>query len=83
MYRKEDAKKEVNVTELRNNLPAYLGMVKAGEELLLTSRGKKIARLTPVADGRSGAREQLALLRGKCRIGNVVSPLNEKWEAAS
>ena len=54
--------KEVNVTELRNNLPAYLGMVKAGEELLLTSRGKKIARLTPVADGRAGAREQLALL---------------------
>ena len=30
MYRKEDAMKEVNVTELRNNLPAYLGMVKAG-----------------------------------------------------
>ncbi|MBU0652164.1 MAG: type II toxin-antitoxin system prevent-host-death family antitoxin [Proteobacteria bacterium] len=75
--------KEVNVTELRNNLPAYLGMVKAGEELLLTSRGKKIARLTPVADGRSGAREQLAQLRGKCRIGDIVSSLNEKWEAAS
>ncbi len=37
--------KEVNVTELRNNLPAYLGMVTAGEDLLLTSRGKKIARL--------------------------------------
>ena len=75
--------KEVNVTELRNNLPAYLGMVKAGEELLLTSRGKKIARLTPVTDGRTDAREKLALLRGKCRIGDVVSSLNEKWEASS
>jgi prevent-host-death family protein len=75
--------KEVNVTELRNNLPAYLSMVTAGEELLLTSRGKKIARLIPVADVRSGAREKLALLRGKCRIGDVVSSLNEKWEAAS
>jgi len=75
--------KEVNVTELRNNLPAYLGMVKAGEELLLTSRGKKIARLTPVADERSGAKEKLALLRGKCRVGDVVSSLNEKWEASS
>lgn len=75
--------KEVNVTELRNNLPAYLGMVRAGEELLLTSRGKKIARLTPVADGRSGATEKLALLREKCRIGDVVSSLNEKWEAPS
>jgi len=75
--------KEVKVTELRNNLPAYLGMVTAGEELLLTSRGKKIARLMPVADGRSGAKEKLALLRVKCRIGDVVSSLNEKWEAAS
>ncbi|MCX5818474.1 MAG: type II toxin-antitoxin system prevent-host-death family antitoxin [Deltaproteobacteria bacterium] len=75
--------KEVNVTELRNNLPAYLGMVRAGEELLLTSRGKKIARLTPVADERSGAKEKLAVLRGKCRIGDVVSSLNEKWEASS
>jgi prevent-host-death family protein len=75
--------KEVNVTELRNNLPAYLGMVKAGEELLLTSRGKKIARLTPVADERADAKEKLALLRGKCRIGDVVSALGEKWEAAS
>ena len=75
--------KEVNVTELRNNLPAYLDMVKAGEELLLTSRGKKIACLTPVADGRSGAKDKLAVLRGKCRIGDVVSSLNEKWEAAS
>ncbi|MEW6335025.1 MAG: type II toxin-antitoxin system prevent-host-death family antitoxin [Thermodesulfobacteriota bacterium] len=75
--------KEVNVTELRNNLPAYLGMVQAGEELLLTSRGKKIARLTPVADGRADAKERLSLLREKCRIGDVVSSLNVKWEAAS
>jgi antitoxin (DNA-binding transcriptional repressor) of toxin-antitoxin stability system len=74
--------KEVNVTELRNNLPAYLGMVKAGEELLLISRGKKIARLTPVGDERADAREKLARLREKCTIADVVSPLKEKWEAA-
>jgi prevent-host-death family protein len=75
--------KEVNVTELRNNMPAYLGMVMDGEELLLTSRGKKIARLTPVVDGRLNAREKLAGLRGKCRVGDVVSSLKEKWEASS
>ena len=32
--------KRVNVTELQNNLPAYLGIVKAGGELLVTSRWK-------------------------------------------
>ena len=78
-----DAMKEVNVPEFRNNLLAYLGMVTAGEILLLTSRGKKIVRLALVADGRSDAKRKLAPLRGKCRIGDVVSSLNEKWEAVS
>jgi prevent-host-death family protein len=67
--------RKVNVTELRNNMPAYLDRVKAGEELLLTSRGKAIARLLPVDDMRMLARKQLALLRGKCRIGDIVSPI--------
>ena len=29
------------------------------------------------------AKSKLALFRGKCRIGDVVSSLNEKWEAAA
>jgi len=44
---------------------------------------KLIAEKTRAADGRSDAKRKLALLRGKCRIGDVVSSLNEKWEAAS
>ena len=72
--------KEVNVTELRNKLPAYLGQVKAGEELLLTSRGRIIAKVVPIGDERNNARQQLAILRKKCRIGDVVSPLDEQWE---
>ncbi len=72
---------EINVTEFRSKLPSYLSRVREGEELLLTSRGKVIARLLPVEDKRMNAREQLVLLRGKCRIGDVVSPLDEKWEA--
>ena len=72
--------KEVNVTELRNKLPAYLGQVKAGEELLLTSRGRVIAKVVPIGDERNNARQQLAILRKKCRIGDVVSPLDEQWE---
>ncbi|MDO8723665.1 MAG: type II toxin-antitoxin system prevent-host-death family antitoxin [Syntrophales bacterium] len=71
---------EIKVTELRSKLPAYLRKVQEGEEMLLTSRGKAIARLVPVTDERVSAREQLALLRKKCRVGDVVSPLGEKWE---
>ena len=72
---------EVNVTELRNHLPDYLGKVKAGEEVLVTLRGKVIARIMPAQNQRSAARVQLSALRKKCKVGDVVSPLAEKWEA--
>lgn len=72
--------REVNVTELRNHMHDYLGKVKAGEELLLTSRGKAIARLVPAKDERLIAREKLNELRGKCHIGDVISPVGEAWE---
>lgn len=73
--------KDVSVTELRNRLPVYLGRVKTGEEILVTSRGKVIARLSPAMDERQEARKQLEALRSKCRIGDVLSPLDETWEA--
>jgi prevent-host-death family protein len=73
---------EVNVTEFRNHLPEYLGQVRKGEDIFLTSRGRIVARVMPVTDERAAAREALFLLRGKCRIGDVVSPLAEKWEAS-
>ncbi|HBG06707.1 MAG: prevent-host-death protein [Geobacteraceae bacterium GWC2_58_44] len=71
---------EVNVTEFRNHLPDYLGRVKRGEEVLLTSRGKVVARMSPVTDERVPAREMLASLRSKCKIGDVMAPVDEVWE---
>lgn len=38
---------EVGVRELRQNLSKYLARVKAGEALIVTERGKEVARLTP------------------------------------
>jgi prevent-host-death family protein len=35
----------VGVRELRENLSAYLDRVKAGEEIVITERGKRIARI--------------------------------------
>ena len=37
--------RKVNVTELRQNLPAYLVEVQKGREIEVTSRGKVIARI--------------------------------------
>jgi prevent-host-death family protein len=72
---------EVTVTTFRKHIPDYLGKVRKGEDIFLTSRGKVIARLVPPTDARLSARDQLAVLRGVCNIGDVLTPIDEEWEA--
>jgi prevent-host-death family protein len=78
---RESRMSKVNVTELRQNLPAYLDQVKNGTEVQITVHGKVVARLVPEQGEQSAARQRLDALRGKCRIGDVVSPLPEEWDA--
>jgi prevent-host-death family protein len=73
---------EVNISELRNHLPQYLSRAEAGEEILVTRRGRVVARLAPVPDARTLAKEQLAELRGRARVGDVVNPVEADWDAA-
>ena len=40
---------EVSVRELKNRLSEYLRRVRAGSELIVTSRGEPVARLVPPA----------------------------------
>jgi prevent-host-death family protein len=42
------ATNEVGVRELKNKLSAYLDRVKDGEEVVVTDRGKPVARLVPI-----------------------------------
>ena len=72
---------EVNVSELRNHLPEYLARAELGEEILVTRRGRVIARLSAAQDHRTEAKRQLEALRARARVGDVVSPVGEPWEA--
>jgi prevent-host-death family protein len=83
LYRKEARVRKVKVTDLRNALPAYLKAVQAGEELTVESRGKVIARIVPERSAEEGARQRLQALRAKARVGDVVSPTEEHWDAES
>jgi prevent-host-death family protein len=60
---------EVGVRELRAHLSRYLKRVEAGEEILVTDRGKPVAR-TP-ADGRSKLEELIA--------AGIVEPAPKPW----
>ncbi len=71
----------INVTRFRRQLPSYLRQVQQGEEVVVTSRGVPIARVIPALDARASASAALADLRGRCRLGDVVSPIQERWDA--
>lgn len=74
----------VNVTELRQNLPSYLKRVRQGERIRVTSRGQVIAELAPptrMADEAVLARKRLrgSLLRYEQPLEPALSP--EEWTA--
>jgi prevent-host-death family protein len=49
----EEAVVEVGVRELRNNLSRYLDRVQAGDEVVVTDRGRAIARVLPMSGERT------------------------------
>lgn len=77
------APKEVNITELRQNLPAYLARARRGERFLVTSRGKVVAELSPPAPAKAQVEAARARLRGSVRrydrpLDPVIDPT--EWE---
>ena len=68
------------VSDLRQNLPAYLKRVQAGEQLQITSRGRVIARIEPERDTAEEARQWLHALRDRVCLGDVVNPIADlEW----
>lgn len=75
---------DVNVTDLRQNLPSYLERARRGEHIRVTSRGEVIAEIS----GPKAAEDEAELIRKRLR-GSVVqydSPTEpahapEEWAA--
>jgi antitoxin (DNA-binding transcriptional repressor) of toxin-antitoxin stability system len=73
--------RDVKVTDLRSHLPAFLAAVQGGEEIRILSRGKVVARLVPERCEVEAARARLIALRGTARLGDLISPLDQPWDA--
>jgi prevent-host-death family protein len=69
--------KTAAVSELKARLSEFLGQVKAGSEILITDRGKPVARLIPIS-GASTGKESLSVLekQGLIKIGSGKLPKN-------
>jgi prevent-host-death family protein len=73
--------KTVTISELRANLLKYLARVQGGERIEVTSKGAVMATLVPPVGEREAARARLAELASTAKIGDVVTPIDEDWEA--
>jgi prevent-host-death family protein len=72
----------INITELRQHLPSFIGKVQAGEEIVITQRGKAVARIIPeyAESPADAAMKILEALHGSVIRGDVMSPFSdEEW----
>jgi len=72
---------KVGVSTLRENLSIFLKKVQKGEIITITSRGHEMARLVPVEDNAFKSKEILRELGKNALIGDIISPIDETWEA--
>ena len=71
--------KQVNVTELRQNLPQYLAKVAEGESFQITVNGRVVARLEADVEESQRAKARIASYRAHSVVGDVLSPVELDW----
>ena len=72
---------KVAVSRLRENLTVFLKKVQNGQSITITSRGHDLAKLVPLEDRMETSRKKLKKLGKTAVIGDVLSPVDEQWEA--
>ena len=69
--------KTTTVSKLKASLSEYLRQVKAGEEVLVTERGRPIARLAPTAGSETFPEELVEMEKqGLIKLGSGKLPKN-------
>lgn len=81
LYRVAVQMADVNVTELRQNLPAYLERARKGQRIRVTSRGHVIAELGPPSAAKDDLTAARARLRGSVlRYDDPCGPVLDRHE---
>jgi prevent-host-death family protein len=72
---------EIKAGEFKAKCLELMDWVAAGhEEIIITKRGKPVAKLVPISPVEK--REVFGYMKGTIEIlGDIVSPIDEEWEA--
>ena len=69
--------KSVSISELKARLSAFIDIVREGDEVLVTDRGRPVARLMPVReDEQVENRREMLLRSGKLRAPSATLSVN-------
>ena len=71
----------IAVSELRSNLMRILKEIEHGSEISITSRGVVVAKLVPPDCNKERAFERLYEISKTAIIGDIISPIDDQWEA--
>lgn len=71
----------IGISEFRANMNAILQRVQNGEIISLLVRETEVAKLVPPDYARLAARQQLEELRQTAIVGDLLSPVDESWDA--
>ena len=67
--------KRASISQLRAHLSAFLDIVRHGDDVMITDRGRLIARLTPVLpDDQKESRRDLLMRTGRLRAPSARLP---------
>lgn len=71
----------INISEFRTHLLDYLKKVQKGHEIIITSHGKTLAAVVPPISQNEQAKAKLKQLAKNVVIKDVISPIDEEWDA--
>jgi len=71
----------IAVSVLRSKIMHVLKEVEVGASINITSRGKVVAILVPPDFSRKATKDRLKTLRRTAVVHDVISPVDETWNA--
>lgn len=74
---------QVNISEFRANILKYLKRAKTGSPFSVTSNGEVLATVSSPEYLRETAQASLKELAATAKIGDIVTPTEESWDASS
>ena len=71
----------IKISDFRANLLSYLEKAESGEQISVASNGKILATISPPINQKDLARQKLNLIAESAVVYDVISTIDDSWEA--